>query len=26
MDRKAEIINVSRDSWLLIQQLIALLP
>jgi len=26
MDRKAEIINVSRDCWLLIQQLIALLP
>jgi len=26
MDRKAEIINVSRDCWLLVQQLIALLP
>jgi len=26
MDRKAEIINVSRDCWLLVNQLIALLP
>jgi hypothetical protein len=26
MDRKAEIINVSRDCWLVVNQLIALLP
>ncbi len=26
MDRKAEIINVSRDCWLLVNPFIALLP